>query len=169
MVLAAAFPNLVSAIIDHNGIGDMDLCDEPARKERWEMARSVRELGWPMFVRKMLLDGVGKLTPLQEESMKEDSEMVALHLEEWTLWKEPLSSYNCLKIPVLRLVSEMNDPETVRSIQRSIGTNAEFKLIPGRNQLQLCSNPMGTRLFIWSFLAKVERREEYAGSGREHS
>lgn len=152
VAVAEAHPERVSAIIDHDGIGDMDLCDDPRRSGRFEMARSVRELGWDGWMRKMMLGGA-ELSAADKEMLSEDTEMVALQLEEWTHWKGPVSVLPRLKMPILRFLSGSNDPESIRSIEASKLPNQEIHVISDKNHGQLCGQPEVTRATVNRFLA----------------
>lgn len=154
VAMAAKQPKRVSAIIDQDGIGDQDLCEDPRRSGRLEMARSVREKGWSNWMREVML-GDSEPTAVDKEMMGEDTEMVALQLEEWTKWRGPVSVLPRLKMPILRLVSGKNEEETIRRIESSRCENVEVQVIPGKNHGQLCGEPEHTSAVVNRFLASV--------------
>lgn len=154
VAIAAKYPGRVSAVIDQDGIGDQDLCEDPRRSGRLEMAKSVREKGWDNWMKEVML-GDSEPTAVDREMMGENTEMVALQLEEWAHWDGPVSALSRLKMPVLRLVSGRNEEETIRHIESSRCENVEVQVIPGKNHGQLCGEPEHTCAIINAFLASV--------------
>lgn len=154
VAIAAEFPRRVSAIIDQDGIGDQDLCEDPRRSSRLEMAKSVRDKGWGNWMKEVML-GDSTPTTVDREIMAEDTQMVALQLEEWTKWKGPVSVLPHLKMPVLRLVNGGNEEETIRRIESSRRENVKVQVIPGKNHGQLCGEPEHTSEIINGFLGSV--------------
>jgi len=154
VAIAVKYPRRVSAIIDHDGIGDQDLCEDPRRSGRLEMAKSVHEKGWGNWMKEVML-GDSEPTAVDREMMAEDTEMVALQLEEWTKWKGPVSVLPRLKMPILRLVSGKNEEETIRQIESSRRENVEVRVIPGKNHGQLCRESEHASAIVNRFLASV--------------
>ena len=88
---AEAYPRRTVALISQDGILAADLCEPSVRDDRVETARNVRTRGWVAAVRDFAAaQGVSDDSPLIRNFMAEDTEMVALELEQWSDWKGPM-------------------------------------------------------------------------------
>ena len=157
--LADAHPDRVSAIIDHDGFDDRDLCDEPLRQGRLDLARVVRTQGWSAWIRQRLASGgmTGE-PPYLEAFASADSEMAALELEAWTRWKGPVSVLPRLDLPVLRFLNGRRGEDEIRRIREQVRGNVELHVIPGISHQQLCLEPAHTVAVMRDFLARVVPR-----------
>ncbi len=157
--LADAAPGRVSALIDHDGFDDRDLCDEPLRQDRLDYARKVRAQGWAAWIRTRLASGglTGE-PPYLEAFASADSEMVALELEAWTRWKGPVSVLPSLNLPILRFLNGRRDEDEIARIRQQLRGNVELHILPGTSHQQLCLEPAHTVPLMRAFLARVAPR-----------
>lgn len=158
--VASAFPDRVSAIIDHDGLPDRDLCESSEREERLDLARTIRTLGLSTWLAEGAPSaGFSPESQLIKEHQTADSEMAALELEEWTHWKGPVSILPRLKLPILRLISGTQDKDLLDRLQSIAVETSEFQVFPGINHLQICGEPRLTLGIMRDFLSRVTKVE----------
>ncbi|HKN07036.1 MAG TPA: alpha/beta hydrolase [Thermoplasmata archaeon] len=153
---ADAYPDRVTALIDHDGIEGEDLCEDPSRHERLDAAQQERtDRGW--LLRSMSAFEAYTISPaLLNEFRGEDLEMVALELEEWTHWKGALSVLPRLKLPILMLLNGGREKDEIARLRISTAGRAELQVIPGTGHLRICFELQLTIPLIRDFLSRVQ-------------
>jgi len=154
--LADAYPDRVSALIDHDGVEGGDLCDPPERERRLSAARMVRAKSETFLRELSAAEGYSIPTPLFNQFLSEDSEMVALELEEWTHWKGPTSVLPRLKPPLLMLLNGKREQSEISRLRRLAGEQAETHVLPDAGHMKICMEPYLTRSLIRGFLSRVQ-------------
>lgn len=154
--LADAYPDRVSAVIDHDGVEGGDLCDTPERERRISASRRVRANSKNLLGELSASEGYSIPTPLINQFLSEDTEMVALELEEWTHWRGPASVLARLKPPLLMLLNGKREPGEINRLRRLAGEQAETHVIPDAGHMKICMEPYLTRSLIRDFLSRVQ-------------
>ncbi len=158
---AAAYPNRITALIDHDGMEPVDLCDPPGSEERRAAARAVRAQREHLLAPIEAAEQYATPPALRELFEHEDPEMVALQLESWTRWKGPASVLPRVRTPMLILANSLRERGGVDRLRNLPGGPTEVHSIPETGHLRLCFELPLTLPLIREFVARTQPK----GSG----
>lgn len=153
---AAAYPNRVTALIDHDGMEAVDLCDPPGSQELRDWAQAVRAHRVDILAQREAAEQYSTPPALRELFEQEDPEMVALEVESWTRWKGPASVPPGIRTPMLMLANSMRERSEVDRLRSLPGGPAEFHTIPGTGHLRICFELQLTLPLIREFVARIQ-------------
>ncbi len=136
--LADSDPARVSALIDIDGLEPRDLSDPESRdrKQRYELAQTIRQHGWTDAVHAWAKDeGYSGPESVVENMAATDPEMFALELDQWRQWDGPASVLRRLRVPVLLLQAEQSYSEEDREAMRQMNPQSRSRLLVGVGHL----------------------------------
>lgn len=136
--LAESDPGRVSALIDIDGLEPRDLTDPESRdrKQRYELAQTVRQHGWKDAAHVWAKDeGFSGPESVVENMAATDPEMFALELDQWRQWDGPASVLRRLRVPVLLLQAEQSYSEEDREVMRQMNPQSRSRLLRGVGHL----------------------------------
>ncbi|HLM91779.1 MAG: alpha/beta fold hydrolase [Thermoplasmata archaeon] len=155
--IAEAYPRRTVALISQDGILAADLCEPSVRDDRIETARTVRTRGWVAVVRDFAASqGVSDDSRVIKSFMAEDTEMVALELEQWVEWKGPMSVLPRLKLPLLLMHSADTPADLIARLTAAAGSLAQTNVIPGTNHFKICCELGRSLPLVRDFLDRVQ-------------
>ncbi len=158
--VADVYPERVRAVIDHDGYDGADLAEPVLRDDRIVRARAyasfVGDDGARRFRERVAaIFGLPPDHPWAAEYLKNDPQMLAFELEEWTHWAGPKSVLPRLRMPVLLVERASGNDERVRRIRANVPPGVELELIPAASHLELVLELERTAPRIRRFLATL--------------
>ncbi len=140
--VAEAYPRRVRAVIDHDGYDGADLTEPVIRDDRLARARAyasfVGEDGARRFrERASAVFSLPPDHPWVAEYLKNDPQMLAFELAEWTRWAGPKSVLPHLEMPILLIARAGAEPERVERIRNHVPTGVVLELVPAASHLEL--------------------------------
>lgn len=153
---AAAYPNRVTALIDHDGMEAVDMCDPPGSQELRDWALAVRAHRVHILAQREAAEQYSTPPALRELFEQEDPEMVALEVESWTRWKGPASVLPGIRTPMLMLANSMREKGEVDRLRSLPGGPTEFHTIPETGHLRICFELQLTLPLIREFVARIQ-------------
>ncbi|HSM70758.1 MAG TPA: alpha/beta hydrolase [Anaerolineales bacterium] len=130
--LAASHPDRIACLVS---IGSVGLMNDEVYEARKSLADSIRAIGMQYLID--LYENDGDLFPewLRGQSLSTDKEMIALELTGWKDWPGVWDRLAEIKVPVMIIVGEKEDPEDLAGKAEKLLQNGRRLTFPNHDHI----------------------------------